>query len=272
MEYTSLQQLIALLERGGKWHIGVRMLRPFSDPHLQLAYERSIHSCPVCDEMKARKNGFARCFYCRNLAMERAIRERRGFGGLCINGVYEYLLPVVWENEVAAVVFVGNVLPQGEGGKKLRHRLQHTPQLLDTLEHDTDPTQCAALAEAVASYLHALLSRHPQAAAGTDTLIDHIKSYVRENLACPITLSDLGKTFHYNTKYLGRLFKGACGISFSAWLNARRVEYAAGLLARRELDILEISARAGFENVTYFNRLFKAHYGKTPGAYRAELP
>jgi hypothetical protein len=80
MEYASLQQLIALLERGGKWHVGVRMLRPFSDPHLQLAHDRSIHACPVCVEMKARKNGFARCFYCRNLAMERAIRERRGFG------------------------------------------------------------------------------------------------------------------------------------------------------------------------------------------------
>ena len=272
MEYTSLQQLIALLECGGKWHVGVRMLRPFSDPHLQLADERSIHASPVCDEMKSRKNGFARCFYCRNLAMERAIRERHGFGGLCINGVYEYLMPVVWENEVVAIVFVGNVLPKGERGAKLRRRLQSTPQLLDTLEMQADPEQCAALAATVASYLHALLSRHPQPQAGTDTLIDHVKSYVTENLACPITLSDLGKIFHYNAKYLGRLFKEACGISFSAWLNARRVEYAAGLLVRRELDIIEISARAGFENVTYFNRLFKAHYDMTPGAYRARLP
>ena len=37
---------------------------------------------------------------------------------------------------------------------------------------------------------------------------------------------------------------------------------------RQDETVLTIASRCGFENLSYFNRAFKAHFGMTPREYR----
>ena len=70
--------------------------------------------------------------------------------------------------------------------------------------------------------------------------------------------------------YLGRLFKKETGMCIGDYINLRRLEIAKELLASTDDKIISISSSVGFNNVTYFNRLFKKQTGLTPLQYRSK--
>ncbi|WP_052500805.1 helix-turn-helix transcriptional regulator [Jannaschia aquimarina] len=58
------------------------------------------------------------------------------------------------------------------------------------------------------------------------------------------------------------------GLSPTQYVNRIRIQHAAMLLAGTDRPLLEIAADCGFENLSYFHRLFRQQYGTTPGSYR----
>ena len=65
-----------------------------------------------------------------------------------------------------------------------------------------------------------------------------------------------------------RYFKETMGTSFIEYLKDYRLTMAARLLQSSDDAILDISVEVGFDNLSYFNRSFKARYGMTPRQYR----
>ena len=266
MEYSNLRDLIAHLEYGTRLHIGVLFLGNYAFEALRPKQENTIHASAVCTEMKTRRGGFERCYLCRNTAIEKACREKRAFGGLCINGVYEYVHPILENGEVVCVLFVGNILPPRS--EKIAHRLKDNGSLLATMEEQYSPSRCASLCALLESYIRLLHLHAPKGGEERwqEPLLENIKSYVESNLEYDVTLASLAQIFHYNEKYLGRWFKQKSGMSFHAYLNARRVEYAKRLLLDGHPAALT-AVRAGFNSVPYFNRVFKSMEKCTPSEF-----
>jgi AraC family cel operon transcriptional repressor len=68
--------------------------------------------------------------------------------------------------------------------------------------------------------------------------------------------------------HLARVLKAATGLTPTAYVNRLRLERAALLLTTTTLPILDIAGECGFEQPSYFYRLFAARYGAAPHAYR----
>ena len=58
-------------------------------------------------------------------------------------------------------------------------------------------------------------------------------------------------------------------MGFIEYLNDYRLTIAARLLTTTEHTILDVASQAGFDNLSYFNRLFKRKFRDTPGHYRS---
>ena len=67
-----------------------------------------------------------------------------------------------------------------------------------------------------------------------------------------------------------KFFKETMGCGFIQYLNDYRLTLAAKLLQTTDDSILHISEQTGFENLSYFNRLFKRKYHRTPTTYREQ--
>lgn len=268
MEPTGLYDLIRYLSHGTHLHIGVLFFGRFGNALCRIPHAHTIHSAPVCTVMKSADAGFRRCFRCRNLALQRALVGKKPFGGFCACGVYEYTHPVLMGEEVSAVIFIGNIYKE-EGNARLLRRLSEKHSLIETMEHSMGDEDCITLGAILESYIRMLFAHSSAQGEAEDSLIENIKSYISENLEYGAELSHIAAVFHYNKTYLGRIFKQAVGMSVSDYINERRLARAAELLLLQpRAPIIEIAGKCGFSSVTYFNRRFKAAFGKTPTAYR----
>jgi AraC-like DNA-binding protein len=102
-------------------------------------------------------------------------------------------------------------------------------------------------------------------------VMQRVKHFLDQNYSSQVSLKDAAEFAGLSPSYLSRLFHHEFGVSFSAYLTARRLESARHLLQTTRLQIAEIAARCGFGSSSYFIKVFSAHYGVTPGNH-ADLP
>lgn len=69
-------------------------------------------------------------------------------------------------------------------------------------------------------------------------------------------------------EHVCRMCKSVTGLTPSEYVNRIRIEHAAQLLRTTEDPIQQVVEACGFENLSYFYRLFRAQLGTTPRAYR----
>ncbi len=101
-----------------------------------------------------------------------------------------------------------------------------------------------------------------------DTRIAFVKRYIADNKNTLLTCRDIADQCHFNTKYLGRIFKEQTGMTLLEYIHAEKIRQAQEYLANGELSLSEISAALGFANEYYFNSFFKRESGMTPGLYK----
>ena len=100
-----------------------------------------------------------------------------------------------------------------------------------------------------------------------DKIKDVIK-YIEENYQHPISIDEISDVCNFSSSHFMKYFKKVMGTSFTDYLNEYRLSMASRLLLSSSDNILEIAAECGYDNLSYFNRLFKKKYGVTPSAYR----
>ncbi len=84
------------------------------------------------------------------------------------------------------------------------------------------------------------------------------------------SLTELAELLHYDLSWLSREIKRKTGKTFTRLVQEKRLAQAAFLLKNTAWNVAEISVAVGYENVSYFHRIFYETYGKSPKHYRDE--
>lgn len=82
-----------------------------------------------------------------------------------------------------------------------------------------------------------------------------------------LSLSAIAEELFYNPKYLSRIFKKQTGISFSEYLNTKRLKYAVSLFDYGIDSVKNVAILSGFSDPLYFSSVFKKHIGVSPKEY-----
>ena len=94
-------------------------------------------------------------------------------------------------------------------------------------------------------------------------LLDWIDSNFNET----ITLRDLSRVSGMNEKYLCRFFKDYTSRTPIDYINNLRIEAACHELTAGDMTITEAAIECGFNDISYFSKMFKKYKGITPREY-----
>ena len=113
----------------------------------------------------------------------------------------------------------------------------------------------------------------------TDCMFEHVPTknselvkkaihYISQNFATPITLESVANHVHLNPSYFSTMFRQSTGSTFKEYLNMVRIEESKRLLANTDYSLIDIAVATGFEDQSYFSKVFKKYTGLTPKQYR----
>ena len=100
--------------------------------------------------------------------------------------------------------------------------------------------------------------------------IKHVLKEIEVRYGENLTIQEMAGLCGYSPSHFMRFFRQHMGSSFVEYLNDYRLIMASHQLAHGEAGISEIAQNTGFDQPSYFNRLFKRKYGMTPKQYRKE--
>lgn len=104
---------------------------------------------------------------------------------------------------------------------------------------------------------------------GRSQIVAKALQFINKNYNEKISLKDIELNLHVNSSYFSTLFKQEMGVTFTDYLNSLKVEHACHLLANTNLSIIDVSLSTGFDDQSYFTKVFKKAKGMTPKAYRS---
>jgi two-component system response regulator YesN len=100
-------------------------------------------------------------------------------------------------------------------------------------------------------------------------LVEQAVNYLHSRISQPgVELRDAAVAIHVSPSHLAHLIKEKTGMSYVKYLRLIRMEKAKKLLATTDKTIAAIALEVGYDNPTYFHRIFRRETTMTPSAYR----
>ena len=94
-----------------------------------------------------------------------------------------------------------------------------------------------------------------------------IRHYIELN-SQTVTLAAAAAHFHFTPGYLSRFVTKTTGSSFTQLVKEARLQQASLLLLRTTMSITDIIEACGYQNTSYFYRIFQEKFSCTPAEYR----
>jgi len=92
--------------------------------------------------------------------------------------------------------------------------------------------------------------------------------YIWANYTRKLSLEEIAKAAGLSPPYFSTIFKEEMGENLSSYLNRLRVERAVSMLTETEKHLQEIANLCGFEDQSWFSKIFKSFTGVSPGKFK----
>lgn len=92
--------------------------------------------------------------------------------------------------------------------------------------------------------------------------------YINKNFAEKVTLDEVASAVYLSPAYFSKIFKEEMKCNFNTYLNQVRINKSKNLLMNSKFSLVEIAGMVGYEDQSYFTKVFKKMTGLSPGKYR----
>jgi AraC-like DNA-binding protein/putative methionine-R-sulfoxide reductase with GAF domain len=290
--HAALANFLAHITQAYGWQICVNDFVGFIpvDPALDQALRPYMaHINPYCLYIKSERCLFGRCLALKKKLAEKSIRMPGGFFGICHAGVGEYIYPITSDGDLIGVIDAGAFPAEPRTAEYLVARACRHSGLdpvrarqlygASLLAERPDERLVATLLEFVAAYLgntyRSLRLTHPGLKFGkkrynssADSILALLLDYLHRNFQEPLAVPEIARICHCSESYINHLFKKRLGVNVRMYLNKLRIERGKDDLVGSADSIAEIALRVGYNDPSYFSKLFTQLVGISPLEYR----
>ena len=104
--------------------------------------------------------------------------------------------------------------------------------------------------------------------SGKSDVIIEITEYIKSHYMEKIKLSDMAEKYNYSLSHISRKFTYETGMGFSEYLQRIRIEQSCRMLENSDRKINEIASLCGYDNIKFFNKVFKDTLKLTPREFK----
>lgn len=101
--------------------------------------------------------------------------------------------------------------------------------------------------------------------------IHKILKYIDEHINEQLSLRIISKEINLSREYTSYIFKKEMSTTLTDYINERKLLLAKELISRQNMTLSQVAQHISFDNYNYFCRLFKKHFGISPGQYMRSL-
>jgi AraC-like DNA-binding protein len=94
--------------------------------------------------------------------------------------------------------------------------------------------------------------------------------FIWENYTRKVSLQEIADASGLSAPYFSTVFKDEMGENLSSYLNRLRIEKAIVMLSETNQPVSEIALACGFDDQSWFSKIFKNFTGMSPGKYREQ--
>jgi len=259
------------------------------DLHTATGLRVSIHdtefqelaACPegmsdFCEMLRQNSKARLHCQFTDRDAFERVRHAGKLHLYKCCFGLWKAICPLYRNGILVGYLMMGQgkdntreadreilnaALPYTTDAKGLTDRLANLPSLSrETVSaFSRIMTLCAEYAVSLTAV-----------AGPTADLTESVIRYINRNIGKKLTVAHLCTAFHCSKSTLMNLFRKDCGMTLGEYLVDRRMAIAKELLQYTEEPIGVVALKCGFPDQGYFSKVFSAHVGCSPTAYRKD--
>lgn len=95
-----------------------------------------------------------------------------------------------------------------------------------------------------------------------------ITKYINQHITEKISLAEVSKAVNLSKEYTANIFKKETGQTVNEYINERKLILAKEMIASRNISLFEASQSVGYDNYSYFSRIFKKRFGTSPKEFK----
>ena len=191
---------------------------------------------------------------------------------------FDQVLPMLEKgNELAEFVLQG-LRKKGDGPNYLHYRVAEVTPIQNLIENLVwnllnRPVNHRQMNQMTMAILFMQLSNHTDklalyhSDADQDAFAFKVMKYVEEEYKTA-TLEELAEEMNVAISTMSKIVKKSTGVTFKELLKQQRLLRATNLLEHTKLPITDIIEMVGYDNTSYFHRIFKEAYQMSPKQYR----
>ena len=231
-------------------------------------YSNGREKSLLCAAVHRSTEGRIRCTCSDRDMFDRACRELRPVSHICHAGLRDTVVPILRGEMLVGFIIIGRVRPALTPSP----RESYGDINLTREEYERLYMELPFLGEESFSGLIDLLSHllfESAIEVDYDKFINAAIGYIDENLHRQITVEELCRELYISKNLLYKKFRDFFGCTVNEYVTSKRLERARLLLDSAEESSRRVAEMCGFDNYSYFSKLFKRKTGVSPREYRA---
>lgn len=114
-------------------------------------------------------------------------------------------------------------------------------------------------------------SAYPRPKDESADIVTRAKNYVLQHYQSKLTLEIVAQECFTNPTYLSNVFKAKTGCNFVDYVTDLKIRKASQMLRYSDYKVRDVAIQVGFDDYTYFCKVFKKITGETPLQYRCRM-
>ena len=237
------------------------------DTKYNYLYSNGREKSRICAKIHEKATGLVRCSCSDRDMISRAEAELCPVSHICHAGLRDTVLPILRDGIVGGFIIIGRVRPT----EIPEQRENYSELNMTAEEYESFYKELPYLSEQSFAGLLDLLSHilfENAIDVDYDKSINAATGYIDKNLHRPITVDELCRELYISKNLLYKKFRASFDCTVNEYITAKRLERAKLLLDTTSDSSRKIAETCGFENYTYFSKLFKRKTGISVREYR----